>query len=369
MLPTVSETRDRLLALNAFALLVALGTLGAASPSPGGDCGLANACDARLFSEVGRALMRGDGAVYGAMLRVEQAPELPFGYPPTALPLFALWGLGPARWSSVLSAVLGGAALGASAGRLGGRGLGVAAMAGGWAFFSAWLGQTGAWMGAAACGLAWSLQNGRRGLAGLCLAVLWLKPQLGLFAALALLGEGAVLGLAAAFTAALALASAAIWGPGCWADWWALVRAGLSGGAPVVDRGFMSTWQALVPGALEGSAALTTILAVLGAGLAFAAGRRRPPEQALAVGLTAGVLLAPHGHPYDLAVWVLPALGYGARGVLVLGFLVHLCALTGLRAPLALVSLGLLLAQMSSGVQRAGWWKSGFGPGKAGEQR
>lgn len=350
--------RDRLLLLNALALLLAAAALGGWSPSPSPACVAANACDATLFHQVGGALLRGDGAVYGSMVGLADAPGLPFAYPPTALPLFTLWGVGGARLTAALSAVLGTLALGLAARRLGGLAFSVAAMAGGWAFLSAWLGQTGSLMGAAALGLAVALQQQRRVLAGAFLALLLLKPQLGLFVALALVGEGAIVPLALAITAGLGLLSLALWGAQPWSDWLAVVVAGSRGAGPALDRGFMSTWHALVPDRLASSATLSIGMCGFGLLISAIAGRKMPAVAALGFALVAGALFAPHGHPYDLGVWLVPLffLGRGPKGALALGLLAHLCVFTGVRAPLALASAWLLWAQLGKmrGVQRSG---------------
>ena len=350
--------RDRLLSLNALALLLAAAFLGAGSPSPSPACVAANACDATLFHQVGAALLRGDGAVYGSMVGLADAPGLPFAYPPTALPLFALWGVGGARLTAALSAVLGSLALGLAARRLGGLAFGVAAMAGGWAFLSAWLGQTGSFVGAAALGLAVALQEQRRVLAGVFLAMLLMKPQLGLFVALALVGEGALVPVALAITAGLGLLSLAIWGAQPWSGWLAVVAAGSRGAGPALDRGFMSTWHALVPDSLASYGALSVGMCACGLLISTLAGRRLAPTAALGLALVAGAFFAPHGHPYDLGVWLVPLFftGRGPRAALGLGLLAHLCVFAGVRAPLALASAWLLWAQVGnrSGAQRSG---------------
>lgn len=350
--------RARLLWLNALALVCAAAVLGAMSPSPRPACGAANACDATLFWEVGRRLARGDGAVYGSLLAVPGAPELPFGYPPTAFPLFVGWGCGPPSVTAALSGALGAAALGVAAARLGGLAFGVAAMAGGWMFFSAWLGQTGAWVGAAACGLAAALRSGRVVAAGALLAALLLKPQIGLFVAVALFfaGQRVVVAVAATVSVALAAISALIWGRSPWSGWLGVVLDGASGRGPALDRGYMSTWQALAPTSVETWPALGLAMGLVGMGLSAFAGRRAAAP--VGVALVAGALFAPHGHPYDLAVW-LPAaffLGFSPRQVLALGLLAHGCVLAGVRAPLALASAWLLWRQLgsTSGAQRSG---------------
>jgi hypothetical protein len=323
--------RRGLVVANLVALVLCAGAIAAISPAATEACGAKNACDALLFSRVGAALLAG-GDPYAPIAL--PGVELPFAYPPPALPLVAAWwGALPAELAHVLLAAGSTAALLVAVGRRAGPLVAVAAGIGGWTMLSAYLGQTGMLVGVAAV----LLLDPR--MAGLALGALLLKPQLGLFALVAFVvaGRWRDVAVAAAVQAGLGIVATVAFGPDVWADW--LVAVARPG--PARDLALMSNWFAIAPESWRDAAPV-----VLGGGLALVAGvaRRLPTEDAVALALALATVAAPHGHPYDLAVLLAPALALGggpAGRVLALGAIVQACVWAEVRAPLPLVALAL----------------------------
>ena len=341
--------RDLLLALNAVVLVAACGLVAWGSPTATVACEEANACDGLVFHAVGTLLLEGAPDVYawsaveGSWLeRFGRLPslELPFAYPPTALPLFALWGLGDPTWIGVaLVAVTTTAYLAATAAWRGPL-LAVVAGVGGWTLFNAYLAQHGLLVGTAAALVALGLERGARAPLVLGLVLLAIKPHYALYPLVGLVAAGrwGPVGLTAAAGAALGVASTFAFGPAQWPGWLCAVTAGLGGDHPAPDLGLMSNWFALWPE----TPALAGPLFALGLVPVAFAWRRLPAPRALGFSLALAALLTPHGHPYDLALWVVPVAVAWARPVrvmLVVGLAAHVAIVLGLRELLPLISL------------------------------
>ncbi len=301
-----------------LALVIAASVVAGVSPTATVECGVHNCCDGMVFRGVGETLAEGGEGVY-AWRTLEtwwlettgQAPEvvLPFAYPPTALPLFHGWAFGSAQGAAAVAAGASMAAFLAVAAALGGGLVAVAAGLGGWAFFTAWLAQTGLWLGAGG-GLVWlGLRKESAFWSGLGLAILCLKPHYGVYPALFLLlaGRWKDLGVALGFLGALAGISGALYGPEQWVAWMQAIQEGVGGEHPALDFKVMTSWVALVPGGPE-LARVGMVFWVLGLVPVGIWSRRRPPQVALAASLLLSLLLAPHGHPYDLSLWLVPSL-------------------------------------------------------------
>ncbi|MCP4807817.1 MAG: hypothetical protein GY913_09785 [Proteobacteria bacterium] len=315
----------RLVQLNAVALALALAAVVLTSSAPTPLCVLDNNCDALVFRSVAEALHAG---------RMPYAPwefgglTLHFAYPPWALPLFALYAHG--RLAMLALGALGASGLALLARREHGDLFGLLALGGGWTFFSLWLGQTGLLMGIAGFLLL-------RHRAGLGLLLLVLKPQFAPLVLVALIRKRRGRDLAfAALGVAILSATATIWlGPQVWSTWVeALLRA-----PPELDRSFMSSWQAWAPPLPWWAGAVPLALGCVAVAVVRADGRTR-----IALALVLATIVAPHAHPYDLALWV-PAAACTRRPVVdlsVLALTSHVAILSGTRALLPLVALWLV---------------------------
>lgn len=302
------------------------------------------------------------------------ARVFPFLHPPTFLLLILPLGLLPffgamAAWLAVTGAALL-AALRAWGLRRAGLAAAVLSPA---AVLNAAHGQTGFLAAAllAAAGLAF----GRRPwLAGLCLAVLAVKPQFGLLIgpALLLAGRWPVILWTGAFLALTAAASLLAFGPAAWS---AFVAGGLAF-QDVVRAGTLQTWKlqsvaAFATGlglperpalAVQAAATLATIVLV---GMAL---RRRPGGRAEAAAVAAGLPLAtPYILLYDLCFMLLPIAWILAEArrtgfrpwektVLILAFAVPGVALfaglgagVSVTAPVAAALLAVVLARVRAG--------------------
>lgn len=345
-----------LVGINLVALVVAAGVVAGVSATATVGCGEQNCCDGMVFRGVGEILAAGGEGVYRwetlqAWWRATTGSEplvvLPFAYPPPALPLFHGWALGasaPATGAVVAAGSM--AAFLAVAAALGGGVVAVAAGLGGWAFFSAWLAQTGLLLGAAGGLVLLGLQRRSALWGGLGLAVLCLKPHYGAYPALGLLvaGRWRELGVAAGVLAGLSALSAGLYGPAQWLAWVQAITEGVGGGHPALDFKVMTSWVALVPGGPE-LARVGLVLWGLGLVPVVWVWRRRTPAVALATTLLLALLLTPHGHPYDLSLWLVPSLVLwprDARPLLGLGAVHHVTLFLHARFAMPLTTLWLL---------------------------
>ncbi len=338
-----------------MALVVAAAVVAGVSPTATVECGEHNCCDGMVFRGVAETLAGGGEGVYAwETLRAwwvtatGQAPQvvLPFAYPPPALPLFGLFALGTAQQAAAaLSAAMMAAFVGAAA-LVGGGLVALAAGLGGWTFFNAWLTQTGILMGAGGLLMLAGVRRNAPLWTGLGLAILCLKPHYGAYPALGLLvaGRWRGLGVATGVLAGLTALSAALYGPGQWVAWLHAIGDGVGGGHPALDFRVMTSWVALVPGGPE-LARIGLGLWVLGLGAVVWTWRKLPTEPALAASLLLALFLTPHGHPYDLALWVVPALVLWPgqpKPVLGLGVFHHVTIFLHARFSMPLVTLWLL---------------------------
>lgn len=298
----------------------------------------------------------------------------PFLHPPTFLFLILPLGLLPyfgamAAWLAVtgtaLLAVLG-------AWGIGPIGL-AAALLSPAAVLNAAHGQTGFLAAALLAGAGLAFDR-RPWLAGLCLAVLAVKPQFGLLIGPALLVAGCwpVILWTGGFLALACAASLIAFGPAAWA---AFLAGGLAF-QDVVRAGALETWKlqsvaafaagvGLPEGAALGAQAVATLATILLVGLAL---RRRPGGRAAAAALGAGLPLAtPYILLYDLCFMLLPiawivseARRTGFRPwektVLIMAFAVPGVALfvgfgagVSITAPVAAALLAVVLARLRAG--------------------
>ncbi|MFZ5477700.1 MAG: glycosyltransferase family 87 protein [Myxococcota bacterium] len=334
--------RRALLALNLAVLVAGMGAVAWISTSATDVCAAKNCCDARVFATVGARLLAGGDPYAPVDLG---GLDLPFLYPPPALPLVAAWGLAAPKVAHVAIAMATTAVFLAAVAVRAGPLAAVAAGNGGWTFLSAYLGQTGTLLGAGALAML-----GGEALGGVALGLVGLKPHYAFCVAAACAGAGRwrMLAVAAAVSAGLAGVSLAAFGEGPWRAWIALV----AGSHPERDLSLMSNWFAIAPASWRGAAPAVYAAAVAGC---LAAGRALDWPRALATSLCLAAALVPHGHPYDLAVWVVPAVVLGGRvprNVVALGLFVLAVVLAGIRAPLPLASLALAGASASGLARR-----------------
>ena len=290
--------------------------------------------DALVFRATAELLTRGrspyDPVAQAEIIRdhhlggVSPPYTLPFLYPPNALPLFTLYGVGSPRvgyvlFTTTITLILltGLYALMASLGYAQGERL-LAVMGvsvGGATLFNAQLGQTGAL--AAALGMLYVANYSRApGWAGVCLGLLAFKPQYAVFLAAWPLAcrHVRVLGFAAATLTGCALASGAAFGFGRFGELAHALRT------PNWTAPEMVNWFALIPhvgGALPSSSfAMGVALVAFAALLAVCRHRLvRGGDLLDGVGLSAAVavIASPNTHPYDLGLWVLPLLALVRR--------------------------------------------------------
>ena len=321
-------------------LLVLLGTLWAGfhatrSVSWGPQCYALNICDSLTFRVVAELLEAGSDPydeverrdhVSTTRLAGALAPfDLPFQYPPNALPLF-----GPRAWASPRTAHIVFAVVTTSlflvlvlvlvrrdledpvaAGVLLG-GVALSAIVA----FNAQLGQTGALAGVLVVGavLSWRLAPVA---AGALLGILAFKPQYAVpLVAIALLRDNRriVLGAAASF-AALSIASGLAYG---FSQWLGFVDAL---GLPNHTMGFMVNWMGLAwkvaPGSpliLASALPVFVLVMVVMCGALWSVRDQTTVEGQVSVALAVAVVVSPNTHPYDLLV-LIPALVFvAARG-------------------------------------------------------
>jgi hypothetical protein len=284
---------------------------------------------------------------------------LPFAYPPPALPLFHGWAFGSASTTAGLIAAASMAAFLAVAGALGGGLVSLAAGLGGWSFFSAWLAQTGLWLGAAGGLILLGIRRESPFWTGLGLAVLCLKPHYGAYPIVGFLvsSRWRDLGAAACFLGGLSLVSAGLYGPEQWVGWMGAIQEGVGGAHPALDFKVMTSWVALVPGGPE-LARFGLLFWFLGLMPVVLVWRRMDTEKALAASLLLALLLTPHGHPYDLSLWLVPSLvlwPQQPKPILGLGVFHHVALFVHARFAMPLAT---------------GWllWRTLRGPGAKGSQ-
>jgi hypothetical protein len=329
----------------AVGLLALWPTVGIALHSPAATAGAyaANLTDAWVFDCVADRVLEGrfpygDPWLTACVGERGGAPPtfaLPFRYPPTSLPLFAGLGFLDPRAGVVATAVLGlVACLVAAFAWLRPsdvRGFVMLALGLGWsvpAFLNAALAQTGTWLAAACLGLVAApapIQG------GLLLAAIGLKPQYGVPLGALLLARAAwrEVAVGAAATAAVAVGVELWLGPGVTAAW----LHALTDDNDTLAA--MATWRALAPAFRDPALDVPSIGAWLVAcGVLAVASRRMERERAVAFVLPIAAALSPNSHPYDLAIWALPAAviarDRGHRpeaGVLVLGVVLQVIRL------------------------------------------
>jgi hypothetical protein len=233
----------------------------------------------------------------------------PYVYPPSALPLHLIFGVLP-FWPAYAAFVLSGAALfGWATWRLSRSGLAVAlALAATPSAFAAMTGQISFLIGGLALGAL--VLDRRPYLAGALLgAAAALKPQLLLFAPLALLAarDYRALGAAVASGAALCGLSLAIWGPQPWLDWLAAlprfqqIIAANPGFQDMVisPTGYVAYFGLPQPWLI----ALQLVCAGVGAAMVWLTFRRTMRPEYRLMALVGGSLLAsPYALKYDAAV-------------------------------------------------------------------
>lgn len=286
------------------------------SPAATGEAYAANLTDAWVFDCVADRVLEGrfpygDPWITACVGERGGAPPtfaLPFRYPPTSLPLFAGLGLLDPRAGVIATGVLGLFACLAAAWTWlrppDVRSFALLALGLGWsvpAFLNAALAQTGTWLAAACLGLVAAPTPVQRGL---LLAAIGLKPQYGVPLGALLLARGAwrEVAIAAAATATV-FALVELWlGPGVTSAWL---------GALTDDNdtlAAMATWRALAPAFRDPTLDVPAIGAWLLACVALAAAARgMDRERAVAFVLPVAAALSPNSHPYDLAIWALPA--------------------------------------------------------------
>ncbi|MBD3730088.1 MAG: DUF2029 domain-containing protein [Sphingomonadales bacterium] len=247
-------------------------------------------------------------AYYAALIHQPAANGLTFGYPPTALLLFAPFGLLPYGAALPVYLLLGAAAWFAAL-----RGItrnapvaiGMTFAFGG-ATQTILLGQNG-FLSAAAIAGGLQLLPRRPHLAGVLFGLLAVKPHLGLALAPFLLvrREWAAIGSAAATVGAMAGAATILWGMDIWPQYFAASReiaAIVASRTDSIVAGKMQSVLAILADHLPLSAALAVhALAALGAlGAVIALVRRRASHGVQAAGVIAATLLVtPYSFLYD----------------------------------------------------------------------
>jgi hypothetical protein len=172
-------------------------------------------------------------------------------------------------------------------------------------FLVGYYGQIGAFVFFFAAAGLWARRTGRAGLLGLCVACAFIKPQLGLCAALPLLWGAPRRAWASALVGAsllIALMARMLSPRGLVAyiqvlsafDRSRFVHDNVDGlGITSLYRGWASpVWSTLITGALTG-------LLLIGLILVVKRYRTHPPDHALAMATYIGVLLLPYSHQYD----------------------------------------------------------------------
>jgi hypothetical protein len=290
-----------------------------------------NTSDALVFRVAAEMLLDGRSPyddvqqarhVRATRLAGEDPPyTLPFAYPPNALPLIALCGLGSPRAGFLIFNALGLAlmlsALYLFLNRLNVRGIERAVVMFGtgvvnFTLLNAYLGQTGTYLAAAV--FAYAACVGRAPVrAGVFLGLLAFKPQYALPLGVVALAEGRwkTVASSAATLGACVIISGLLFGLEHWSGFVTAV------GMPNHTMTHMCSWVAAIPWLppeLRDPALAARIPLMLGAVAvlgALALGADRSEEsmlRRLSVVLVVGVLVSPNSHPYDLIIWVLPVL-------------------------------------------------------------
>jgi len=219
------------------------------------------------------------------------------------------------------------------------------ACAGGWTFFNAFLAQTGLVVASGGALVALGLKKEPRALLP-GLVLLSLKPHYALYilVGMVLSGRWKPVAQTAAVGALLSILVTFRYGASQWAGWLEAIAGGLGGSHPSLDFGYMSGWTALIPAGGPHLSPLATLVFILGLAPIAAAWYRLPPMRALGFSIALACLLAPHAHPYDLGLWVVPVLATWKdpiKPMLGLGLLVLIACFLGIRFPLAVASAGL----------------------------
>lgn len=247
----------------------------------------------------------------GALRGVAAADDLPFAYPPSALPLTAPLALFDYGTALVIYLTLGALLFALVLRRITGDTVTAVAMAlaiGG-PTATLWLGQNG-FLTASAIAAGFLLLRRHPLLAGLCFGLLALKPHLAAVA-LALLfvwREWRALAAAATTIIALALFATLLFGPSIWLDY---IEAG-KGVVAIVERheerllgDMMQSVYAMLALMLGKTPAMAIQLVC--AALAFVAAAIVPAERAderAAAAIAATLLATPYSFPYDATMLI-----------------------------------------------------------------
>ncbi len=296
-------------------------------------------CDALTFRVVGSLLARGQSPYDPVARRTElsvgylhgaQPPaNVPFQYPPYALPLFAaanlLWhsDIGELIWAGLTAAlfVIAAAGLLGAVSRRGGEPMLIALALSGVLFFNASLGQTGALTSALLIGAAW-LWTDRPVFAGLLLGLAMLKPQYAIpgFVVAACRRDWRVLLGGVGACAALSAISLVLYGPEVWRAYPSVLKDAnetlpfMVGWSGILAQ---STGVVIQPRVTIAVYGLTVaMLAAVGIRLARST---RPPDARLlfACALAWALVVSPNTHAYDVTLLApaLIALAVGRRAL------------------------------------------------------
>ena len=282
-------------------------------------CYAGNRCDALTFRVAGRLLERGVSP-YDAAARQAAAAELgspppfdlPFQYPPQALPLFGaanrLWrsDAGELAWAAATAVafVFAAAALLSAAPPGAGQALALIAVSlSGVLTFNALLGQTGAFVGALVVAAAWLWRRCPL-VSGLLLGVAAVKPQYVLPLVIVALAARAWRVVAGCAIACALLAAASLWlyGPSVWRTYPAAMTASN------LTLPFMVSWPGTLARVAGVIAPPAVTLGVYAAGLgvlgwtARKPAVTRDPNAAIAWATAWTLVISPNTHPYDLTL-------------------------------------------------------------------
>ena len=348
---STSKRETLLLALNAAVLLLACAYIAGTSTTFSSECEEFNNCDGMVFRGIGRLLRSGESNVYdwnqlagwwASVSGASPSLELPFAYPPAFLPYFEIWGLFDPQIVAIGITLLTLTIYGTVLTRLTSPMVAFVACAGGWTFFNAFLAQTGLVVASGGALIALGLKKQPRALLP-GLVLLSLKPQYALYTlvGLVLSGRWKPVAQTAAVGALLSIWVTIRYGASQWPGWFEAIAGGVGGSHPSLDFSYMSGWTALIPAGGPHLSPFATVLFILALAPIAAAWYRLPPERALGFSLALACLFAPHAHPYDLGLWVIPVLATWkepTKPLLGLGLLVLITCFLGLRFPLPLVS-------------------------------
>lgn len=332
MKPEKSPTRASL-ALASHLLIVVLGGalatwMASLSDAYRASCFETNVCDS-LFFRVAAELLNGGSTPYDAQIRAahisatrlgggEVPFDLPFQYPPNALPLFVVFAWVSPRVGHILFALVSTTVLLFSSlalvrervqSNIAATGLLLGLSSSGSAMFNAIVGQTGALAASLVVGAVFFWTRAPL-FAGLLLGVLTFKPQYALpLCALALVrGQRRILlGVLLSFLG-LSSASALAFGLNMWTEFFRTL------GQPNPTVPFMVNWMGLLwPLGVGHSLMIASAVPVFAVslGLVFAVlwkfRDRVTPDGQVTIALCVTLVTSPNTHPYDLLV-LLPAL-------------------------------------------------------------